>query len=75
MGSSGDGANTSGDDVIFCVGGVGCKGTASKPGVGGTVCEEDCAKALAVKERMAMEMRGFFMRTVFTELLWSRRLT
>jgi hypothetical protein len=53
--------------VIFCVAGVGCKGMQLQlPGVGGVAAEvEDCcAKALAVKERMAMVLRGvkcFFM--------------
>ena len=41
----------------------------------GAVSVDDCAKALVVKERMAMEMREFFIRTTFTELLLSRRLT
>ena len=99
MGSKGDGANTSGDDVTFCVAGVGCKGRASNSFDGGAVnawagvwvvtaasvavraagcgavSVDDCAKALVVKERMAMEMREFFIRTTFTELLLSRRLT
>ena len=35
----------------------------------------DCANALAAKERTMRVRKDFFMRTTFTELLLSRRLT